>query len=633
MDGLIWTAPALWAEIKKTAQLKHREYDLDLLQSIRTRLGLPADGSMAALLRQYEITCESLLDAVLQCMMPFSIMLNDLYGMFQKAGAQQTNYNIKIQFDFDRSHTLNSIDLTFFRQQVALANDLVVGTSVGIPSHPYGLVNQIREIWTPNYMNDPVALYPKEIKNWLEDYKKCPKGTWPDNAPPQPFSGHAELDAQLEALWQILNASLWKYRNRVPTDKRPGSGDSRYTQFWQDETDCWLGAFVRSICNLLTRFRVSPESEHGEIASFFARELERCLAQCDMIQVEMEKKLQSVIDILNLPFWKKRYELYSVWVSTQILQAFPEEDVHFHVEDNTLRFSFGGSHIATFNSYNPPLELWAEVRTYFDSPRSPSRKRHIQPDYTLAVGDAFHANNSVAVVECKQYKKYSRRNFLYAAEDYAGGRPNSNVFLVNYGPIPVALKDEASAEFRDRIHFYEKMRPLGRGNPAFTKELRHIIDQYYKTTYGVARPKFSLHEKPHVIRLVWPEYPKDLDLHLMIETEQEKYHVFYGSMGSARTAPFVSMGADDREGGGDETIRIKEWIDGRYDIYVHDFLNENQISGAITVTVECGGQVLYAVSRVEPLEKGTCWHPFSIQNGKLILVDELTEEAVLANDR
>ena len=215
---------------------------------------------------------------------------------------------------------------------------------------------------------------------------------------------------------------------------------------------------------------------------------------------------------------EKRYELYSAWVSTQIMRALPCKNVHYHTKDNRLSFSFSGSHIATISSYTPSLELWAEVRTYYDSPKSRTRKRHIQPDYTLAIGDAYEANHSVAVVECKQYKKYNRKNFLNAAEDYAAGRPNSKVFLVNYGTIPLSLKDKAEDRFRNQISFFGNVRPSTVDTMAFRKQLLQEIDQYYEKTYPtrLIMPEYSKPCGVCILRLTWGSQPKDLDLHLVV---------------------------------------------------------------------------------------------------------------------
>ena len=308
-----------------------------------------------------------------------------------------------------------------------------------------------------------------------------------------------------------------------------------------------------------------------------------------------------------------------------MLNALPENDVQYHVKDNTLSFSFSGSHIATIKSYSPPLELWAEIRTYYPSPKGRSRKNHIQPDYTLAIEDAYNADRSVAVVECKQYKKYSRKNFLNAAEDYAGGRPQANVFLVNYGTMNPLLKDSVDGKYRDRIQFFGSIQPHTTETIAFRNALKAAIDQYYKNNFKFKISECFFPNKGCTIRLKWSDLPKDLDLHLIITTDTQKYHVAFNQRGSSDNYPFAELGNDDRDGYGNESITISQLLSAKYDIYVHDYYDTGFISGSITVQIETDGQPEYAISRVEPIEKGKLWHPYTIVAGVISPVNEIVD--------
>lgn len=629
MDKLITTAPELWQELAGTAQFDKREYDLEIQNEIRRRLGFPPTGNMLALLQKYNISCEALLDAVFHCIMPFSQMLSDLFAMFQRANAQKSDHNLMIQFDFNSQEKPYNIDIEFFHRQTLSANLFVTHAIGKIPCHPYSLVAEIGKIWEPNYQNNPRSLYPTEVKVWLEEYERCPRGTWPDYVPPIPISGFPELDRQLENLWQILVHSLRKYRTEYKEEKWSDKNNLPDAEFWWNEGNRWLGAYVRTIHDILTFFQVEGPDEHSAFASRCAKRIEEILTRCPMHNSPTQQRVQAIIDILNLPFWKKRYELYSVWVSTQILRALPDENVHFHTENNRLSFSFSGSHFATISSYTPSLELWAEVRTYYDSPKSRARKNHIQPDYTLAVGDAYEADHSVAVVECKQYKKYNRKNFLNAAEDYAGGRPNSKVFLVNYGAVPSSLKDKADARFRNQINFFGNVRPATVDTVAFRKQLRQAIDRYYEKAFQIKLPKYSLPEGECILRLTWGAQPKDLDLHLVIMNDTQKYHIMYNKPGNIASAPYAKLNSDDTNGHGNECITIKRWIPGSYDIYVHNYTNTALFSEAVTLSIIFNGITRYAISRTDPIQQGMCWHPFSISSGKVIAVNDLVDLSTL----
>jgi hypothetical protein len=410
VSNVIQNISELWKEIAGTAKFDHKEYDQELLRRIADRLGFSGQKITADLLKRNGISCEKLLQVVLQEMPPFSQMLGDLLVMFQRAGAQQSDHNIKISFDFNKSRELFQTDLDFFRQQTDAAINAVSSATAMIPMHPFEFVGGLRD---SVYLR--CSMLPKAVREWLHAYESLPRGKWPDYLPTRPVTGFPELDGQLGRLWDVLNASLWKYRHEYQKEKWKNS-ENVECRFWWDETDCWLGSCIRETYETVEALKQKEPGEQKRSANVLACKLRKSLDECIMLPVDLHQQYRAVLDILNLPFWKHRYELYSAWVSTRILAAFQDRTVTFHVVDNALSFSFGGSHIATIGT-TPPLELWAEVRTYYGTPKGRSRRNHIQPDYTLSIGDAFQADNSVAVVECKQYKKYSRSNFLNAAED------------------------------------------------------------------------------------------------------------------------------------------------------------------------------------------------------------------------
>jgi hypothetical protein len=57
----------------------------------------------------------------------------------------------------------------------------------------------------------------------------------------------------------------------------------------------------------------------------------------------------------------------------------------------------------------------------------------MQPDYSLITSPITSPESSILEVECKQYLVASKRKFADALTDYANGRPNAQIVLVNYG--------------------------------------------------------------------------------------------------------------------------------------------------------------------------------------------------------
>src|SRR5262249_44327360 len=143
--------------------------------------------------------------------------------------------------------------------------------------------------------------------------------------------------------------------------------------------------------------------------------------------VNVKTSVQILYEFLSLPIWKARHELYAAWIFCEIINAIESDRPHIHANGQQLVFSFSGAHLATLQSYSPNLQLWCELRTPLKNPRGKSRKNAIQPDYSLAIGPVNYTKNTIIVVECKQYKVPSIKNFADALRDYAVGRENARV--------------------------------------------------------------------------------------------------------------------------------------------------------------------------------------------------------------
>jgi hypothetical protein len=157
-------------------------------------------------------------------------------------------------------------------------------------------------------------------------------------------------------------------------------------------------------------------------------------------EVGLERDLR---DLLNLPIWKRRHELYAVWVGSRIADALrrPRADglrkarLVWHPDGDTLRFPFSGAQLASAEVAKRRFEFWTEKKTPL-SPSGVSGRRNIQPDYRLDEMPVHRLKATRFVVECKQYLKWSIKNFGEALADYAAGCPEAVIVLVNYGPVP-----------------------------------------------------------------------------------------------------------------------------------------------------------------------------------------------------
>lgn len=192
-----------------------------------------------------------------------------------------------------------------FRQQTLLASRIVTQAVGTIPRKPFELVNGINKIWQSDCKNYPITRYPLETGIWLEKYAQCHMGTWPDYNPPMPISNIPDLDIQIERVWQILDCSLQKCRTEYTEEQWDNIKSCNDHDFWYAETDHWIGACVKAICGIITSVEDKNPYERLNYAKYCAKRIEEILKQCPTYNANTEQRIQEIIDILNLPFWKK----------------------------------------------------------------------------------------------------------------------------------------------------------------------------------------------------------------------------------------------------------------------------------------------------------------------------------------
>ena len=620
MDIFISNPVELWQRICQTAEFGQRAYDQSLLREIRESLSLPNVGGIKYWILKKQISSEQIIAAVLHALKPFSMMMTDLFDMFATAGAQQSNNNLILSFDFKKGKEEYDIDLESFRQQMSIVQTAVQSAYSVIPESPWTMIRIINNLCNPV---ESRAL-PDSINRWLMDYDDCREHrTWPDYFPSQPLLGIDTLDQQVNYLWNIMKTSIFVYRKMGADNRYDIYGDS----FWYAETDHWIGCFMRALMKQITLIKSLAEDAKDIRAKDLADSYERIIESLSWIKVESDVTylFTCLNNILKLPFWKHRYELYSVWISTQIVSALSEKP-RFNVINNAIRFSFSGAHIATFDEFDPPLELWAEVRTPYSFPRGEGRKNHIQPDYTLSVGNPKNKDNSVVVVECKQCKRCYHNNFLRATEDYAGGRPNANVLLVNYGPVSNRLSSRLNSGLQKRIDFFGLVYPNSNNVIRFRQRLREIVYNSCNLIYVEQDVQIVSSLSQCVITLEWGSIPRDLDIHLLITYSNKSHdHIYFRNMGKLDKYPFAALDMDDRAGNGMETITMQYFPDNTYDVFVRNYSGEKEINEPVKVSIYCNKQKC-EIDHVNPIGRDCLWHVFHIEENTVTTPDKCIDK-------
>jgi hypothetical protein len=346
---------------------------------------------------------------------------------------------------------------------------------------------------------------------------------------------------------------------------------------------------------------ISRQVKSGQLAAGDAIEtLNEALKNIEWGSVWVEHTVQELLDLLALPAWRRRHELYSVWVGTRMLEVVSRAvpDMHFHPVNGVLSFDFGGSRLASFNWNNKQFDIWAELRSSLVG-SSVKRKKGIQPDFRVqqttlskSVGE-----QTVYVLECKHYLHASTSNFVQAASDYARSCPNATVHVVNHGPVDVrALAAGLPVELQAKTKFFSSATPQ---QEAENGSLRQAIQSALLPGLPLTAPDPELAVPtmrgetstlaPSLVgrvHLEWDGSLKDMDLALRIvgPDGQVTQSIDFRSTGRLDAPPFAQFYRDVREGPGEEHIDVSAWHFDHYELIA---TNYSQTGRLTPVALQC----------------------------------------------
>jgi hypothetical protein len=218
------------------------------------------------------------------------------------------------------------------------------------------------------------------------------------------------------------------------------------------ESDHWL----RNMIEGLSGARVSSP----ERLRLLGESIATILAKVPRELVAVEVEVEDLRRILSLPVWRRRHEVYAVWIATQIVHAMPAKTKIEH-EGGNIRFAFKRSKVAFCARSTAEISLFAERKQPLANPLGKNRKNNTQPDFSLLRVDQTGERCSL-VIEVKHYAKAAPRPFSEVLVDYARSHREAQVVLVNYGPTAdiVDSLDDASDPVGDRCHHIPDLTPL-----------------------------------------------------------------------------------------------------------------------------------------------------------------------------
>ena len=585
----IASAADLWKSLCESAGLELRlkgggpGRDTDVEDAVRQALKVPANSpSLAVWLvadaasSSPQVSTEQLLVVVLKSQVGFASMMQDILNVLILAETREATHQLSVEFKFDKVNDPIKATLEQFGETIQRTQRILERR----PKLPNSNV-----MWSlSSTLRESLIGFPEHLS---ADFPPIPAIT---------ATGHVEIDARLELLTRLVSAfrELWlrhgQTRDQVVAVAQILSDSSIVAERelsgqLYPTSDFWDIGMIAGMQDLASQVASGPMAEGTVLQT-----LDDALRNIEWGDVWVEHTFQELLDLLNLPVWRRRHELYSVWVGTRMLSVikYAVPDMRFHTVDGTLSFEFGGSRLASFNWDNKQFDVWAELRSALVG-KSSKRKKGIQPDFRVLKVNLLQSAGAqtVYVLECKHYLNASKSNFTQAATDYARSCPNAVVHIVNHGPADDSILTAALAnELQPRAKF------LGGTTPKQETETGALSAEIRKTLFpGLPKTVVStvalMSDNTAMalgivcsVQLVWDASLKDMDLALRVISPDGSVikSIDFRNHGALDALPYARFEEDVREGPGSECIDISRWYFSRYELLATNYSGSGQMT-------------------------------------------------------
>lgn len=450
------TSPVdLWAILCSSAGLELRlkgglpGRDADIEEALKLALSVPSTYQSLADWLVFDagspnpkVSTERLLVEILNSQYGFAKMMRDILELLVTAQGKNASHELSIEFKFDDVSESIKATLEQFRGFVDRIQVVFErGPELPGSNHMALILRELRDFAPRSPVEIPVG-FPSIIGVRA--------------------TGHKDIDLQLNLINRLVSdlIKIWKdygsTRQQVSGSSRAQKDNRDIVFTLKQNWDVEILSRVELISDEVISGRIKPE--------VVVERLTKALSYVKWTEVRVEKIFQELLDVLNMPAWKRRHELYSVWVGTRMLRVIEKfaPCVYFHAVNGVLSFDFGGSRLATFYSDGRQFDVWAEFRSALVG-KSFKRKKSIQPDFRVMLADLSQSDNekTTYVLECKHYLNASFSNFTQAAIDYARSCPNARVHVVNHGRVDEpTLISALPSELQSNTRFIGSATPL-----------------------------------------------------------------------------------------------------------------------------------------------------------------------------
>ena len=392
-------------------------------------------------------------------------MLADVFAIFELARAGTVDSSMRVRFEDESGAEICDLGLESFRECQLQWRERI--SPMSVPVLDYAGMWSVRKALCAS-LCVPERSW-KEIAS-AEVAPASPLGTWLDRydktgiyaeLPPLAADLRRELSTVVAVVLRALAllraedvprldlVQQWR-RDRFPRDEKDAFNRNTLRSA---EDDYWIGQMVTLLAVASARL------EGGR--RFDCSPLEEVLGKYPTRVEPVSITVQELSDLLRLPTWKFRHEIYSLWVVSEVLAAGAEHSPKLFPSNGALSFGFRETVLGVFERSERFTSLVLERRTPFKSPKGDGRVEGVQPDVTLWHGEFSAERQCALVVESKHYLRSATRRFATTLDDYASAHRDAAAVLVNHGPIGDATK-YLPPELAPRCSFLPGLRPSNR---------------------------------------------------------------------------------------------------------------------------------------------------------------------------
>jgi len=579
-----------WQLLAAQGGLDQDRHDAALVESVAARLEVEPAALPEAL---SDRSAEEVVRAFLGEVQPFVSMWTDLLRLFEQAQATSGASTLQIKYTFGEGQPEVSFDIDHFRRDLAVARRVV--------ARHWFRDDNLRGAWHINQAFDRLigsepgtSPTPAELDPLRESTRS---GEWPESLPPGPSLDDAspplvDLVGEVRELADRFLAGLRQvssgYEELGVAGRDPDAAafdDASLQAVWHLESDFWL-EHLMVVAAEAARQWTSPSL--GDQSALV--DLDLALEQFRN-QSNAAETITAIESFLALPLWKFRHELYANWVATRVIDALEDRRPRVHSDDGVLAFKFSGTHLATFDGFEPRLHLWTEFRSGLDDPVGGSRTANVQPDMVLRL-DPLSTTRVPLAVECKHYLRPNNKSFAHALTDYGRAHPNAHVVLVDHGRVNESTVHKyVDEEVVGRTSVLSELRPdRPEALNDFRQQVRGALAEFESelaSSFVAVSDRSGSCTDGTTVALSWAAPPRDLDLRVDLCRDSETSRVDYRERGRADGFPYCSLDQDITDGSGPECVTIHRMVPVRYDVSVDVFQQDVPAPGA-TVTISSG---------------------------------------------